>query len=53
MKTRERERDKMETRRKRTGPYKNCGNYLPAFYTLLDTNLPRIVGKNKRKRERK
>jgi hypothetical protein len=33
------ERDKMETRRKRIGPYKNCGNHLPAFYTLLDTNL--------------
>jgi hypothetical protein len=25
------------TRKKRI--YKNCGNHLPAFYTLLDTNL--------------
>jgi len=36
------ERRNVKTRRKRTGLYKNCRNHLPAFYTLLDTNLQEL-----------
>lgn len=47
----------MMTRGKRTGLYKNCGNHLPTFYTLLDTNLqeqytePRRTEKERQKHE--
>lgn len=48
IKTRKKERRNVKTRGKRTGLYKNCRNHLPAFYTLLDTNLQELYTETRR-----
>jgi len=43
-------RHNVKTRGKRRGiVYKNCRNHLPAFYTLLDTNLQELYTETRRK----
>jgi hypothetical protein len=47
-KNKKKERRNEKTRGKRTGLYKNCRNHLPAFYTLLDTNLQELYTEKRR-----